>query len=148
LNIHFEYEEVTIEKVVPFFKPFTTIFYLKYFKLRKIMFESNQVWNRVEFVWNLLNPFDHRLVLLPGPPVNIIPHFRLGPQAGHPVYVFLSDIFFTPAFFLLRSVWPSQKKIICSSTVNSFFIVLKIRFTLLWDKKIDLIVFKKSRFNS
>jgi hypothetical protein len=67
-----------------------------------------RVWNGVEFVWNLLNPIDRRLVLLPGPPVNIITHCRLGPQADHPVYVFLCDFFTSRLYFAcVRVVWDS-----------------------------------------
>jgi hypothetical protein len=42
-KILFEYEEDTIRKVVPHFKPFTTIFYLKILKLGKVTFGSNQI---------------------------------------------------------------------------------------------------------
>jgi hypothetical protein len=37
-EIHFETGEVPKEKVVPFFKTFTTIFYFKLFKVGKVHF--------------------------------------------------------------------------------------------------------------
>jgi hypothetical protein len=40
-----------MEKVVPFFKPFTTIFYFKFFELGKIVFGSVKVSKD-------LNPFE------------------------------------------------------------------------------------------
>jgi hypothetical protein len=47
-------------------------------------------------------------VLLPGPPVNIITHCSLGPQADHPVYVFLCDFFTSRLYFAcVRVVWDS-----------------------------------------
>jgi hypothetical protein len=44
-----------------------------------------------------------------GPPVNIIPHCHLGPQAGRPVYVFLTDIFLPPRLYFssVCVVWDS-----------------------------------------
>jgi hypothetical protein len=43
-KIHFGFEEVPIRKVVPYFNPFTTIFYLKCFEQGKTNFQSKQVW--------------------------------------------------------------------------------------------------------
>jgi hypothetical protein len=40
---HFESQEVPIEKVVPFFKTFTTIFYFKFFELGKALFGLNKI---------------------------------------------------------------------------------------------------------
>jgi hypothetical protein len=40
---HYEFDDVPIEKVVPLFKSFTTIFYLKFLKLGKILFGSIKV---------------------------------------------------------------------------------------------------------
>jgi hypothetical protein len=37
-EIHFEFEEVPIEKVVPFFKSFTTLFYFKILEHDKAIF--------------------------------------------------------------------------------------------------------------
>jgi hypothetical protein len=42
-EIHFESLEVPIEEVVTFFKTFSTIFYFKFFELRKVLFESVKV---------------------------------------------------------------------------------------------------------
>jgi hypothetical protein len=36
-EIHFESGEVPMENVVPFFNPFTTIFYFKFFELGKVL---------------------------------------------------------------------------------------------------------------
>jgi hypothetical protein len=36
-EIHFESGEVPMEKVVPFFKPFTTVFYFKNFELGNVL---------------------------------------------------------------------------------------------------------------
>jgi hypothetical protein len=37
-KIHFEYEEVSTKKVVPFFKLFIIIIYFKFFELKKVPF--------------------------------------------------------------------------------------------------------------
>jgi hypothetical protein len=37
-NLRSEFEEVTMEKVVPFFQTFTTIFYFKMFDTGKVLF--------------------------------------------------------------------------------------------------------------
>jgi hypothetical protein len=42
-EIHFKSREFPMEKVVSFFKPFTTIFYLHFSKHRKIIFSSVKV---------------------------------------------------------------------------------------------------------
>jgi hypothetical protein len=52
-EIHLEIGEVPMEKVVPFFKTFTTIFYFKFLKLMKGLFRSKEIWinlNRFEIV--------------------------------------------------------------------------------------------------
>jgi hypothetical protein len=41
--IRFKSEEVPITKVVSYIKPFTAIFYFKFFKLGKVLFGSNKV---------------------------------------------------------------------------------------------------------
>jgi hypothetical protein len=47
-KIQFKSEEVCIRKVVSLIKPFTTIFYLKYFEFRKGSFGPNQTQYRFE----------------------------------------------------------------------------------------------------
>jgi hypothetical protein len=42
-KINFESEDVSLKKVAPFYKSFTTIFYLKFLKLGKLLFGKNQV---------------------------------------------------------------------------------------------------------
>jgi hypothetical protein len=42
-EIHSEFEEVPIEKVVPIFKSFTTMSYLKNLELEKVIFGSIKV---------------------------------------------------------------------------------------------------------
>jgi hypothetical protein len=42
-NIHFENEEVSMEKVVPLLKTFKTIFYFKIFNQGKVLFGSKGV---------------------------------------------------------------------------------------------------------
>jgi hypothetical protein len=44
IQIHFESEEVSMEKVVHIFETFKTIFYFKNFEPGKVLFGSNQVW--------------------------------------------------------------------------------------------------------
>jgi hypothetical protein len=43
-TIHLESEEVPMEKVVPLFKPFKTIFHFKFFEQVKVLFRSAKVW--------------------------------------------------------------------------------------------------------
>jgi hypothetical protein len=42
-EIHFESGEVPMEKIIPFFKPLTTIFYFKFFDLGKVLFGAVKV---------------------------------------------------------------------------------------------------------
>jgi uncharacterized membrane protein (GlpM family) len=50
-KIHVESREVPMEKVIPFFKPFTTISYFKKkIKLEKILFGSVKVWKDLKFI--------------------------------------------------------------------------------------------------
>jgi hypothetical protein len=44
-----------MEKVVPFFKPFTTIFYIKIFKLEKVRFGLNKFWTGLIWIQICLN---------------------------------------------------------------------------------------------
>jgi hypothetical protein len=43
-KIHFESKEVSMEKVVPLFNPFKTIFYFNFYEQGKVLFESIKVW--------------------------------------------------------------------------------------------------------
>jgi hypothetical protein len=43
LKIQFESEEVYMENVVPLFKPFKTIFYLKFSDLGNVLFGSKEI---------------------------------------------------------------------------------------------------------
>jgi hypothetical protein len=36
-----------MEKVIPLFKQFKTIFYFKFFELRNVLFESVKIWNNL-----------------------------------------------------------------------------------------------------
>jgi hypothetical protein len=44
-----------MENIVPYFKPFTTIFYFKIFELGKVLFETVKVWKDLKFIWISLN---------------------------------------------------------------------------------------------
>jgi hypothetical protein len=48
-EIHSKSEEVSMEKVVPFFKSFTTIFYFNIFALGKVLFGSVQIRTGLKF---------------------------------------------------------------------------------------------------
>jgi hypothetical protein len=54
-DIHYESEEVPMDKVVPFFKSITTIFYFKNFELGKVLFGSVKVWKDLNFILFHLN---------------------------------------------------------------------------------------------
>jgi hypothetical protein len=43
-KIHFEFESLSMEKVVPLFKPFKTIFYSQFSENGKVLFGSVKVW--------------------------------------------------------------------------------------------------------
>jgi hypothetical protein len=47
-KIHFEYEEVSMDKVVHFFKSFKTIFYFKNLELGKVKFGPIKVWKNLD----------------------------------------------------------------------------------------------------
>jgi hypothetical protein len=53
-EIHFESEEVPMEKVVPFYKPFIIIFYFKFVELGKVLFGPAKVWEGFEFQLNFI----------------------------------------------------------------------------------------------
>jgi hypothetical protein len=42
-EIHLKFKEVTMDKVVPFFKSFRTIFYMKFFEFEKVSFRPFQI---------------------------------------------------------------------------------------------------------
>jgi hypothetical protein len=44
-----------MDKFVPLFKPFTTIFYFKLFELGNVLFGPVKVWKDLEFIWIRLN---------------------------------------------------------------------------------------------
>jgi hypothetical protein len=50
LKIHFKFEEVSIDKVVPSFEPFKAIFYSKFSPNGKILFGSVKAWEEFELV--------------------------------------------------------------------------------------------------
>jgi hypothetical protein len=73
-----------MEKVVPFFKTFTTIFYFNFFNLGKILFGSVKVWNDLNWIWFRLNSNLNQIKLPPcgtvaGPPVSL-PRLRFKRQ--------------------------------------------------------------------
>jgi hypothetical protein len=44
-----------MDRVVPFFKSSTTIFYFKFFKLGKVLFGSVKIWEDLDWIWIHLN---------------------------------------------------------------------------------------------
>jgi hypothetical protein len=79
-----------MEKVVPFFKSFTTIFYLKFSKFKNFLFRSIKVWKNlnlfepVNFLNRIQTPLTVRASVLGDPPVNQLPPQLHGPYEPPP----------------------------------------------------------------
>jgi hypothetical protein len=89
LKIQFESEEVYMENVVPLFKPFKTIFYLKFSDLGNVLFGSKEIWTGFKFEVNLFERFwlswlGLNSALCLGPHVGALPPlFRQSRAARH-----------------------------------------------------------------
>jgi hypothetical protein len=51
-KIHFKFEDISLEKVVSLFKPFNSIFYLKFFEPRKVPVGFVKDWMDLNFIQN------------------------------------------------------------------------------------------------
>jgi hypothetical protein len=49
-KVQFEFEEVSMEKVIHLFKPLKIIFYFKIFEPRKVLFESIKVKKNLDLI--------------------------------------------------------------------------------------------------